>query len=302
MRVKELHPDAGFDDPAASDQLKAVNLAYQTVKALVQGETGRRPQRGTFGCVRATFVIFLFLPVVAVALIMATEVYFGSSSVATDEVATAIQDEQKVGSSEPTAGLGQARDTDEKRLIAKPAGKPDDLDRLGNAARDHSGDAVDTHSTSRPADDTRDLAILETGAVSDRAEPKRTEEAPLEDVDTQSSGTVELGVHRVLPPLLAAGREQGEDDTAWFDAQRADTKEAFTAYLALRPNGRHAQTARTRISELDSVKETKLVSAAAVKTYKQRPRAGRPNASVAHSGYRRPSADEPFVGADGRLR
>src|SRR4029077_1035331 len=178
-------------------------------------------------------VIFLFLPVVAVALIMATEVYFGSSSVATDEVATAIQDEQKVGSSEPTAGLGRARDTDEKRLIPKPRGKPDDLDRLGNAARDHSGDAVDTHPTSRPVDETRDLAMLETGAALDQAEPKRTEEAPL-DVDAQSSGTVELGVHS---QLLAAGREQREDDTAWFDAQRANTTEAFTAYLALRPNG-----------------------------------------------------------------
>jgi hypothetical protein len=76
MRVKELqHPDAGFHDPAASEQLKAVNLAYQTVKALVQGETGRRPQRGTFGGVRATFAICLSLPVVAVALMMATEVY-----------------------------------------------------------------------------------------------------------------------------------------------------------------------------------------------------------------------------------
>ena len=71
MRVEALHPDAGFDDPAASEQLKAINLAYQTLKTLEQGETGREPQRGTFGGVRATFVIFLSLPVVAVALTMA---------------------------------------------------------------------------------------------------------------------------------------------------------------------------------------------------------------------------------------
>ena len=71
MRVEALHPDAGFDDPAASEQLKAINLAYQTLKTLEQGETGREPQRGTFGGVRATLVIFLSLPVVAVALTMA---------------------------------------------------------------------------------------------------------------------------------------------------------------------------------------------------------------------------------------
>jgi len=36
--VKELHPDAGFDDPAASEHLKTINLAHQTLKDLEYGQ------------------------------------------------------------------------------------------------------------------------------------------------------------------------------------------------------------------------------------------------------------------------
>ena len=73
--VKELHPDTGFHDAAASEQLKAINLAYQTLKDLKQYGSGRRPQPGIFRGVRATFVVFLFLPVVTVALFMAMRTY-----------------------------------------------------------------------------------------------------------------------------------------------------------------------------------------------------------------------------------
>ena len=65
MRVKELqHPDAGFRRPSCKRAAESGQSAYQTVKALMQGESGRQPAR-TFGGVRPTFVIFLSLPVVA---------------------------------------------------------------------------------------------------------------------------------------------------------------------------------------------------------------------------------------------
>jgi curved DNA-binding protein CbpA len=49
----ELHPDTGFHDGAASEQLKAINLAYQTLKDLKQDGLGRRSQPGVFHGVRA---------------------------------------------------------------------------------------------------------------------------------------------------------------------------------------------------------------------------------------------------------
>src|SRR6476660_5946264 len=68
--VKELHPDAGFDHPTASEHLKAINLAYQTLKDLEQGHAVGDAERRTFRGARATFVIFLFLPIVGGALII----------------------------------------------------------------------------------------------------------------------------------------------------------------------------------------------------------------------------------------
>jgi len=53
--VKELHPDAGFDDPTASEHLKAINLAYQTLKNLEQGRTVGNAKLRTFRSARATF-------------------------------------------------------------------------------------------------------------------------------------------------------------------------------------------------------------------------------------------------------
>ena len=360
--VKELHPDTGFDDPIASEQLKAINQAYQTLKNPGQGETPWKTEPSTSRTARATFAIFLFLPVAAAVVIAGTRTYWSPS--------TTIQEEQKVGSSDPSAGLKQARDADEKRVSASLAHGPDDP----GAARNHSDQAADDdaawaiataegttvslhrylgrypqgrhaqrvmgdlaqiaaaeialakdyhvqdatavqiaestlgrylldYPTGRLANEARSkLAMLETGTAADRADLQSGNKAPLKDLDLHSSGIVESNVDRALAPLMVAEREQGEDDAAWSDAQRADTKGAFTGYLAVRPNGRHAQTARARVAEFERIIAAKPVTAAAIKTDKQRPRLARPSASVAHSGYRWPSADEPFVGADGRVR
>jgi hypothetical protein len=297
--VKELHPDAGFDDPAASEHLKAINLAYQTLKDLEQGHTVGNAERRTFRSARATFVIFLFLPIVAAALIMGTRTDLRPSSVAPDTVATTNQ-ERQIDSGEPTSGSGEARDTDEKRLIASQAHESDNLGARATGARDQSGQAADP--TGRLGNEPRgDLAMRETGAAADRAERKGSKTVGLEDLNAHSSDA-EPNAQRALAALRGAEREQGNDDAAWSDAQRGNTKGAIAADLTVHSKGSHVQTARPRIAELESSKETRPVTAAAIKSDKQGARSARPSTSVAQSEFRWPSADEPFVGADGRIR
>jgi hypothetical protein len=290
--VKELHPDAGFDDPAASEHLKAINLAYQTLKDLEQGHAVGNAERRTFRSAQATFVIFLFLPIGAGALIMAARTDWNLSSVATHTV-TAANQEQQIGS-------GKARDTDEKRLIASQAHGSDRQGALAISARDPSGQADDT--TGRPDNEPRgDLAMRETGVASDREERKSSKTVALQDFDAHSS-EAKPNAPRVLAPLVGADREPGDDDASLSDTQRGNTKGAVATGLTVHSEGSDAQTARPRVAEFGSDKETKSVTAAAIKSDKQRARSARSSTSVAQSAVRWPSADEPFIGADGRIR
>jgi hypothetical protein len=202
--VKELHPDAGFDHPTASEHLKAINLAYQTLKDVEQGHAVGNAERRTFRSARATFVIFLLLPIVGGALIIGARTDWSLSSVATNKV-TATNQEQEIGS-------GEARDTDEKRLIASQAHGSGKAGALAISARDPSGQADDP--TARPDNEPRsDLTTLETGAASDRPERKSSKTAALQDLNA-------------------------------YDAQRGNTKGAFAADEGTHPKAISFNTIR----------------------------------------------------------
>ena len=144
--VKELHPDAGFDGPAASDRLKAINLAYQTLKNPDQGQTEGRTDRRTFRSTGATFVVFLLVPIVGVALVMGTRIRSGPTRDATDEVATTRQEEPKVGSREFKLEPRLSRDTQEKRSLVSRAHETDRPGALAGGARDQPGQGTDSNS------------------------------------------------------------------------------------------------------------------------------------------------------------
>jgi hypothetical protein len=202
--VKELHPDAGFDHPTASEHLKAINLAYQTLKDVEQGHAVGNAERRTFRSARATFVIFLLLPIVGGALIIGARTDWSLSSVVTNKV-TATNQEQEIGS-------GEARDTDEKRLIASQAHGSGKAGALAISARDPSGQADDP--TARPDNEPRsDLTTLETGAASDRPERKSSKTAALQDLNA-------------------------------YDAQRGNTKGAFAADEGTHPKAISFNTIR----------------------------------------------------------
>jgi hypothetical protein len=202
--VKELHPDAGFDHPTASEHLKAINLAYQTLKDVEQGHAVGNAERRTFRSARATFVIFLLLPIVGGALIIGARTDWSLSSVVTNKV-TATNQEQEIGS-------GEARDTDEKRLIASQAHGSGKAGALAISARDPSGQADDP--TARPDNEPRsDLTTLETGGASDRPERKSSKTAALQDLNA-------------------------------YDAQRGNTKGAFAADEGTHPKAISFNTIR----------------------------------------------------------
>jgi hypothetical protein len=177
------------------------------------------------------------------------------------------------------------------------ASRVHDSEALATIARYPSGQADDP--TARTDNEPRsELAMQETDAASDREERKTV---ALQDLDAHSS-EAKPNAPRVLAPLVGAEREPGDDDASLSDTQRGNTKGAVATGLTVHSVGSDAQTARPRVAEFGSDKETKSVTAAAIKSDKQRARSARSSTSVAQSAVRWPSADEPFIGADGRIR
>jgi curved DNA-binding protein CbpA len=111
--VKELHPDIGFDDPSASEQLKAINRAYQNLKSIEHREMMLRAECSA-AAARATFVVFLLLPVVA-ALGMGAWTY-GVKEPIRESVA-AIQELVRPGDPAVQVGSSQVSDAGEKPAI-----------------------------------------------------------------------------------------------------------------------------------------------------------------------------------------
>jgi DnaJ-like protein len=101
-------------------------------------------------------------------------------------------------------------------------------------------------------------------------------------------------------------KEREKDDAAWLKARQANSKAAFTDYLTSYPLGRRAGDARVRIAELVQIEaKAEQAKAQAVKEARAVPVKSPPPpvpkaGAMAGAGW--PTADEPFVGADGRVR
>ncbi len=95
--------------------------------------------------------------------------------------------------------------------------------------------------------------------------------------------------------------ETEREDAAWSKAKRRNSKASYASYLGTHPKGRYARDARVRMADLERA-ETKTPAVTVVKEAKQTPPAGKSPASDPAGSQRWPSADEPFIGADGRIR
>jgi len=102
--------------------------------------------------------------------------------------------------------------------------------------------------------------------------------------------------------LTALDLKQAEqDDAAWSKARRRNSKTSYEGYLSTHPAGRYAGDARVRLAELER-SEAKTPAVTPVKEAKQMPPPAKLPASEAAGNQRWPAADEPFIGADGRIR
>ena len=155
------------------------------------------------------------------------------------------------------------------------------------------------------------IVAAETRQQADRlawaeVEQDGTKEALRRYLDAYPGGLKTAEAQQKLAVLeAAAAAAESErtmlDDADWSKARKRNSKAAYVAYLSANPNGRHANEARLTIAELEGV-ASKTGPATDVKVSKQGPQASRTGTVDAPASQRWPSADEPFMGADGRIR
>ncbi len=150
---------------------------------------------------------------------------------------------------------------------------------------------IDTAEARRRADDVAWAVAKQAG----------TSEALRLYLDAHPDGGNVASALQVLASLAAAEDELSRDEADWSQAQQQNTRTALSAYLAAHPNGRHVETARARIAGLDA-REARTQLPGSVKAAKQAPPGSGLGKTDAPANVRWPSADEPFVGADGRIR
>jgi uncharacterized protein YjbI with pentapeptide repeats len=170
----------------------------------------------------------------------------------------------------------------EQYLEAHPSGTHADQARQALAA-------IEAAEARRRADDTAWLLAAEAG----------TEEALRIYLTRYPDGSNAAVALRMLAASAAFDEERNRDDVAWAKAQQHNTRAAVSAYIAAHPNGRHVESARARLTSLRA-SEAKTPPLNGFKAAKQ---AAPTNAKAdSPAALRWPSADEPFVSADGRIR
>jgi hypothetical protein len=128
-----------------------------------------------------------------------------------------------------------------------------------------------------------------------------TREAWERFIEAYPDGDHAAKARQALAAIEAAEARQKADHTAWAEAEGASSREAYSAYLRAYPNGRHAERARARLAEMEGT-EGKAGASAAVNETKPTSRSERQGAWEPAAGGRRTSVDDPFTGADARIR
>jgi hypothetical protein len=139
-----------------------------------------------------------------------------------------------------------------------------------------------------------------------RSEPPQdyTNDVLRRDVDAfperDAAGTTEKKSPLLETTLPSPDQARLRDDADWLKAQRRHTKASYAAYLLTHPNGRHAKEAHLSIDEL--VGPAAKGRPASSKVMKPMTQAFRSGPMDAPASQKWQSADEPFIGVDGRMR
>jgi hypothetical protein len=99
---------------------------------------------------------------------------------------------------------------------------------------------------------------------------------------------------------LLEAEANAKDDAAWLKAAQRHNKAAYAGYLATYPAGRRAADAKLRLAEFE--RSEARPPAEPVKAAAAAAPAGTSRVPQAAASQHWPAADEPFIGADGRIR
>ena len=246
--VKELHPDIAADDPSANERLKAINRAYQGLKAQDQREIARRAARHPSSGA-ATFAVFLFLPIAA-TLAMAVWTHGLPIALLRDLPVVAATEQRTAADDAALAEaalaetMGQPREaekTDVTRAsvaLSYPSSEPTssgEVASLPTSTAERTDTAADDDAVwaraadaawARMADEARrKVAALEAEARADVAwagaeqkdAQKNAKAAQVEDVPAQAADTAGQSTYAARQELAlaeVAGREPANDPIA----------------------------------------------------------------------------------------
>ena len=156
-------------------------------------------------------------------------------------------------------------------------------------------------------------AGLETAWM--EAKRTATREAWQRFIDAHPDGDHAAKARQALAAIDAAEARERADRAAWTAAEKSGTRAELQRYLEAYPDGGHAAKARQALAAIDAAEareraeraelertEAKARASASLKGAKPAPQAARKGMQEPAAGQRWPSADEPFMGADARIR
>jgi len=295
--VKPLHPKSRVEDPIAPARPKVICDAYQALKGFRARRLARKAEPRSFARRPRAFFAIGFLTSTGSILLVLFVYYMGALLPLAEKSAVAAKPESVV-TSLTTAISQHPADREEEREIA-----------WTEAERTGSREAWQRFIEMYP-DGDRATKALQALASIDAAEARQHADHAAWAEAEKSGGTAALqwylanyssGDHAAEAKrrlaLLEEEDKRAQDDMAWSKAVLGNSSASYAAYLSAHPNGRHSADARSRMDNLERIEAP---AAAVLKDAKPAPQAAR--GAPGPAAQKRPSPDEPSVGADVRIR
>ena len=271
--VKELHPDGRELDPIASERLKAVNKAYQDLKARDRPQPARQAQhaQARFFARPGPLFVTAFLGSSLTLLAVLGGLYwagFFNDEDAHHALAEAGQRPALRGADAATApapsqapqpslkpdraALTKARDADDDALWVAAEREATSASLHRYLGRYSNGRHAQTAAAELPAVVETEIALAKSFDGRDGASLEAQRVTLRRYLETYPNGRLAPEVERKLDTIAAAETANRVDQEAWADAEQNGTSEGLRRYLAAHPDGDHAAFARVALAALDA--------------------------------------------------
>src|SRR5215510_10940719 len=291
------HPKSRVEDPIAPARPKVICGAYQALKGFRARRLPRKAEpRTTARRPRAFFAIGFLASSTSVLLVLFVY-YLGSLLPLAEKSVVAAKPKSVATGLTPTISQHPA-EREEGREIA-----------WTEAERTGSREAWQRFLEMYPEGDRAVKALQALASIDAALAQQHADHAAWAEAE-KSGGTAALqwylanytsGDHAAEAKrrlaLVEEEDQRAQDDVAWSKAVLGNSSVSYAAYLSAHPHGRHSADARSRMDKLERLEAP---AAAVLKDAKPAPQAAR--GAPGPAAQWRPSPDEPFVGADVRIR